>query len=372
MPAQDKHKKVPRYAILDPESVEQYAKSTRLGHYDLLPYEVFWRERHQYLKDSGLLLRPRYAPKWKPSWIGTNLDPTYCEDSIMLVDHQVIDARRQVNNELVAIKKCRNDSQELKIAQFLSSIKDPANHAVHVYDILPDPFDSNISLMVMPFLRPCNDPEFSTVGDVVEFINQMIEGLAFLHRLRIAHRDIAVANIMMDARPLYPDGYHPVRLDYSPDALREVTPSPRIGRSIKYYYIDFGLAVHIPRGGSPYVVGDVGRDTDVPELSHDVPYDAFKVDIFALGNLFSKQFEQRYNSMDFLVPLIDKMKRRRPEERPTAEEVLREWESIRADLDESLFRWRLGPKSEPAIERMFNDTVAVAWEGVYRLRKLVG
>ncbi|KAI0351964.1 kinase-like protein [Trametes cingulata] len=372
MPAQDKQKKVPRYAILDPESVEQYAKSTRLGHYGLLPSEVFWRERYRYLEEAGYLLRPRYAPNWEPSWMGTNLDPTYCEDSIMLRYHQVIDATRQDNNELVAIKKCRNDNEELHIAQFLSSIKDPANRAVPVYGVLPDPFDANLSLMVMPFLRRCNDPEFSVVGEVVEFVDQMIGGLAFLHRLRIAHRDIAVANIMMDAKPIYPNGYHPVRRNYTPDGIHRVTALPRLGRSIKYYYIDFGLAVQFPEGTSPYVVGDVGRDTDVPELSHDIPYDAFKVDIFALGNLFSKQFEQRYNSMDFLVPLIDKMTRRLPGERPTADEVLREWESVRADLNESLFRWRLGPKSEPAIERMFKDTVAVAWEGVYRLRKLVG
>lgn len=76
--------------------------------------------------------------------------------------------------------------------------------------------------------------------------------------------------------------------------------------------------------------------------------------------------------MDFLLRLIEPMKRRQPEERPNATEVLREWESIRADLSESLFRWRLGPKSEPAIERMFKDSVAAAWEGVYRLRKFVG
>lgn len=66
------------------------------------------------------------------------------------------------------------------------------------------------------------------------------------------------------------------------------------------------------------------------------------------------------------------MRQQRPEARPTAAELLRQWEAIRADLAPSLYRWRLGPKTEPAFERMVNDTVAVAWEGVYRLRKLVG
>ncbi|EIW54128.1 kinase-like protein [Trametes versicolor FP-101664 SS1] len=372
MSAQEKQKRLPRYAVLEPENVEYYATSTRLGRYGLLPSEIFWNERYRYLEESGYVLRPRYAPNWKPSWSGTNLDPMYCEDAIMLKHHQVIDARRRKDNELVAIKRFRKDSQELHVAQFLTSVKEESKHTVPVLAVLPDPYDNRLSLMVMPHLRPCNDPEFGNIGEVIEFIDQMIEGLVFLHRHRVAHRDIALVNIMMDAKPLYPDGYHPVRLGVSADALYDATPLPRTGRSITYYYIDFGFSVKFPEGSPSLVVGDIGRDAEVPELSHDIPYDAFPVDIYALGNLFFKHFAQLYNSMEFLLPLIEQMKRHQPETRPTAAQVLREWKKVRGDLNESLFRWRLGPKSEPAIERMFKDTVAVAWEGVFRLRKLVG
>lgn len=96
----------------------------------------------------------------------------------------------------------------------------------------------------------------------------------------------------MDAKPLYPDGHHPVRLEASLDALYDVTPLPRTGRSIRYYYIDFGLSVRFPKGAPSLVVGDVGRDAEVPELSPDVPYDAFPVDIYALGNMLFKHFAQ--------------------------------------------------------------------------------
>ncbi len=97
---------------------------------------------------------------------------------------------------------------------------------------------------------------------------------------------------MMDAACLYPGGHHPVRRNYSPDALYEVMPLPRAGRSVTYMYIDFGLSTWFAPGASPLVVGRVGRDKEAPELSSTVPYDPFKVDIYSLGNLFYKDFEQ--------------------------------------------------------------------------------
>ena len=103
-------------------------------------------------------------------------------------------------------------------------------------------------------------------------------------------RDIVAANIMMDARALYPEGYHPARRHATPDAQRQATPLSRTDHPVQYYFIDFDLSVRFKEGESHDVIGDVGRDNEVPELSNDVPYDAFKVDIFALGNLYYKEF----------------------------------------------------------------------------------
>ncbi|KAI0722005.1 hypothetical protein C8T65DRAFT_724342 [Cerioporus squamosus] len=56
---------------------------------------------------------------------------------------------------------------------------------------------------------------------------------------------------------------------------------------IDYYFIDFGISSHFePDDTNRLVTGTKGLDEDVPELSADVPYDPFKVDIFILGNLF--------------------------------------------------------------------------------------
>ena len=103
-------------------------------------------------------------------------------------------------------------------------------------------------------------------------------------------RDCAAANIMMDGRPLYPHDHHPLRQDYSTDAIYEVHPLARIDHPVRYYFIDFELSVRIPEGSSPMVLGRAGRDKSIPELSFDVPYDAFKADIYALGNMYDKEF----------------------------------------------------------------------------------
>lgn len=86
-----------------------------------------------------------------------------------------MDATRLSSNELVAIKSFVKQGQEMHIAQFFSSIRDSQNHCVPVHEILPDPYNPQLALMVMPYLRPCNNPDFATIGDVLEFVDQTVE-----------------------------------------------------------------------------------------------------------------------------------------------------------------------------------------------------
>ena len=92
----------------------------------------------------------------------------------------------------------------------------------------------------------------------------------------------------MDANALFPSGFHPVRTTFDPAYERVLTPESRTTHGVKYYFIDFGLAVDIPPpvNVNKYVVGVFGRDETVPELSMTKAYDAFKVDIYILGNMF--------------------------------------------------------------------------------------
>ena len=43
--------------------------------------EHYWRDRSLWLKEQGYVLRPRYSPDWKPSWVGTSKHRMDCEDS---------------------------------------------------------------------------------------------------------------------------------------------------------------------------------------------------------------------------------------------------------------------------------------------------
>ena len=88
---------------------------------------------------------------------------------------RVIDATHRSDNQRVCIKSTRNDTQEIHIARFLSELQSSENHCVSVLDVLQDPVEPNTALLVMPYLRDFNDPEFLSIGEVMEFIQQTLE-----------------------------------------------------------------------------------------------------------------------------------------------------------------------------------------------------
>ncbi|KAM5537833.1 hypothetical protein V8D89_008475 [Ganoderma adspersum] len=365
---------LPRYAYLSPEAKQLEAELTRDGVYDLLPSELSWQQRQPFLKSKGYTLRRRYEPGWKPSWTDTDLDPTYCEDSIVLVTDNVIDATRDGlygKSDRVSIKLTESHAREINIARFLASIRDPHNHSIPILDVFQDPLNPQKSLFVMPYLLPFNEPEFEAVGEVVDFVFQSLEGLAFLHRQRIAHRDIAPPNVMMDGQPLFPHGHHPVRHNFSPDAVYQLSPLSRLEHPVRYFYIDFGISIRFTESAPPHALGIEGRYKEAPEMSFSIPYDAFKVDVFALGTLYFKEFLEMYYGLDFLQPLVNAMREPDSERRLDAKDAVTMLEIIRTKLTSTSLRWRLRPRTESTPERVVYDTVAVAREGLYHLKRLV-
>lgn len=58
--------------------------------YGLREQEKGWRFFQPFLQKRGYELRPRYWPGWMGSWIGKNVDPLTCEDSIVVVSTRSI------------------------------------------------------------------------------------------------------------------------------------------------------------------------------------------------------------------------------------------------------------------------------------------
>ena len=54
-------------------------------------------------------------------------------------------------------------------------VSDPRNHSVPILDIFQDEEDETLAYMVMPLLRPIDDPPFETVDDVVNLVDQISE-----------------------------------------------------------------------------------------------------------------------------------------------------------------------------------------------------
>lgn len=203
-------------------------------------------------------------------------------------------------------------------------------------------------------------------------------------------RDCTSENIMMDASPIFPNGHHPVRRSATPNGVHVAHPLSRIDHPVKYYFIDFGISTRFGLGEPTLVVGAIGRDKELPELSEVVQYNAMQADVFILGNMYRKDLlqvsadivalvqqsdtlsTQRYHGLDFLDPLISSMTERVPSQRPTAPNALSQFNIIKSNLNTLVLRWRLRPREESVPERVVYDTVAVARETYHHLKKIVG
>ncbi|KAF8756410.1 Protein kinase domain [Rhizoctonia solani] len=143
-----------------------------------------WVGYQPYLLSKGYQLRPRYRPGWFPSWKLNSQDSTLSEDAWAAIAYRTLDAVRT-----------QEGRYELDILRRFSSTQLSNIEENHVVPILDD--------FKIPDIEG---------GDfyIYDFLRQVFEGLLFLHSYGVAHRDIASANIMMDARPLYYEQFHPL------------------------------------------------------------------------------------------------------------------------------------------------------------------
>ena len=155
--------------------------------------EIWWRDNYSFLQRRGYMLRPRYHPDWVGSWVGTDKNPVYCEDSVIPMvstfvtylsiflnicqANGVLDAVRLSDNTKVTMKKISTSTTEIPIALYLSSDElrsDPRNRTVPILDIIQLTNDDAEALLVMPLLHIFTSPKFTTRGEFIEFMHQML------------------------------------------------------------------------------------------------------------------------------------------------------------------------------------------------------
>ncbi|KAG8898375.1 hypothetical protein FRB99_007484 [Tulasnella sp. 403] len=299
----------------------------------LLSIETPWVSRYEFLLSKGYRLRSRYRPDWKASWLdkpGTS--PIDCEDSITSSHEHHLDAERISDGRPVFLKHVPRTSPEIGIGRFLFSEelrKDPRNHACPLLDVLEDENDPENVITVTPLLRPVKAPLPGLIKECVEMIEQTLEGLVFLHQHKIAHRDCALPNIMMDGRALFPKSWHPQGTYTFPNGqpMRYLNPSRTSVGGVRYYFIDFGISSR----DQEKTVGFNGQ-VRAPELSSDVPYDPYKLDVYILGKAYERLFITDMRGADFVKPLIEYMTPEEPENRPSAVEALSCFQEMKKSL----------------------------------------
>ena len=101
-------------------------------------------------------------------------------------------------------------------------------------------------------------------------------------------------NLMMDARKLYPEPYHPVKTYMKRDFSGNAKPFTRTQRPPRYFWVDFGISRRYnPEDGTPMEEPIWGGDKTVPEFQRsDEPCNPFPTDIYYLGNLIRETFIQ--------------------------------------------------------------------------------
>ncbi|KAG6848292.1 hypothetical protein H0H93_001465 [Arthromyces matolae] len=290
--------------------------------------EEIWVSYQPFLFSRGYKLRPRYSPDWQPSWklAGVkSLENCLYEDAITAYRADVVmDAIRMADNCHIVLKKVKTSSEELKIAQFLSSPdigSDPRNHSVPIFEIIHHPDDKDVTFLVMPVLLEMDYLPFRRLGEFAEAVRQYLTGLQFMHDNNIAHRDPCHFNLMVDAT-LIPGGFHFFLPDTTDGVNRWTVWRERSSvKSLRYHYIDFGLSRQYSTNVGVLDVGILGQDQSYPERSATIPYDPFKTDIYQLGNVILGMVKE-YDGLEFFSKIGEAMTRKIPEDRASIPELL--------------------------------------------------
>ncbi|CAE6453712.1 unnamed protein product [Rhizoctonia solani] len=322
--------------------------------------EERWVLFQPYLYSKGYRLRPRYQPHWVPSWKNTNIKPSKCEDSTDSIPIRVLDATRIENDEQVMIKMIvptvegegLDEYDLLKYYSTPSLREHPSNHVVPCLDSFPIPGVDLGHFVVMPLLTHYLDLPFYNIAEVHELLQQLFDGLIFMHEHNTVHRDIASPNIMMDARSLYNEPFHPYYQTLSIDARRPIYPHHRRSeKGIRYYYIDLGYAKWFRDPIVPRLVAGMDAREPAPEQADGNPYDPFPAEVYQLGVILRRDLIPKFDFLRILQPLAQEMTQDNPTERPGLAAARTRMNAAFSGLPGWKYRWPFIPKHANSSEQ---------------------
>ncbi|KAI0743609.1 hypothetical protein C8Q80DRAFT_1220561 [Daedaleopsis nitida] len=185
-------------------------------------------------------------------------------------------------------------------------------------DILDTPH--NYSIVTMPMWGDYIEfKDMSTVGEVLRFMQCLLDGLVFLHSRRIAHRDICDFNIVANC----------YRLDRDRGRLAQDLCQHRASNVVFYALMDYDQSIQLPNDASlkhcrrsseeAWAGAEMYKPADV--MLGEPEYNPFAFDVAMLGNLFRVQFPQAVVAVPALAALYDNMTTHVIPERFTAVEA---------------------------------------------------
>ncbi|KAJ6538850.1 kinase-like domain-containing protein [Mycena vulgaris] len=368
---------------------EFYAARAAVEENRLSDHEIFWRDHNSWFKERGYVLRARYQPDWVASWKNTTGSTRKCEDKVFPPGGRVLDAIRTLDGLPVLFKQKQppesdpaiefREDHEIQIIQKFSAeplVSDPKNHCVRLVEILDVPDIDTMKLMVIPLLFNWTYPRFTTIGEVVDFLAQIFEGLHFMHEHNVWHGDCKVNNIMMDAAPIQISSPHPFMPARTRDLSRKARYSTRTRNPVKYYWIDFDLSgEHDPMKGPPLTEPGYGGTPNVPEFAvENRMCDPFAVDVWCLGDMVRQMLTEgspdnpKIRGLGFMDGLVADMTNEDPAKRPTMADVVGRFSRIKAGLSQWKLRSRYAEEGENILVGIFRSTAH--W--VHQARYVVG
>ncbi|TDL26440.1 hypothetical protein BD410DRAFT_521319 [Rickenella mellea] len=315
--------------------------------YHNLCLDAWWKMRSDFLEHGISLFDPLLKPPYSfrlpidglkscPSQFVFEIVP----DTLLHVQQVtplVYPARLQDGTDaMIRIVAACEPSSELELLQFLSTpemLSHADNHTLPIIQVLSLE-KRHFKFVVFPRIgtHPCH-PWFHHIDEALDCIGQTLEGVAFMHRHLIAHRDIAEDNILINHKSSRPRGKCP--------PFRSLYP-------VRYFFIDFEYAIRFPEDSDPSTrlvsrIKEISR-FGAPETQSDTRYCPFAADVFNLGFFYFENFRQLDGDLVPIVDIFRDMLNHDPKQRITASDALTKFSALRDMLSPDTLQRPVPPR----------------------------